>query len=301
MAFGDQELTGLWDRQPLRSDTRAGAPPLPLAAPIGHAAAQPPAVHRGRLIAGFAAVLVIGLSATTASILAPGASVVGSVAAVEAGAMDHTEAALSGGERGGPHDTGRGGAGQADADDQMDADGGSADALPVSEVDAQTPDADSDSPGTDGSGATDPGASTPPDSGTVNPAPAPSAPPTQAPESPAPAPAPPAPQPTPDQPAPQPTGPEPLEFTGLTENRTTLLGITLLSSYTLSLSGEPGAKASVTYGSMAAGSVTFDGSGRATLKIGGSLLGIGVDNPIIRAKYTDGTAGAAIEARRDSI
>lgn len=317
MTFGDQELAGLWDRQPLRSDTRAGAPPLPLAAPIGHAAAQPPAVHRGRLIAGFAAVFVIGLSATTVSILAPGASVVGSVAAVEAGAMDHTEAALSGGERGGPHDTGRGGAGQADDDERTDADETLAEdvddaATPVSEVDAQTPDAGTiapgtgspgtGSPGTDSPGAgttdpgtTDPGASTPPDAGTVNPAPAPSTPPSEAP--PAPAPAPPAPNP----PAPQPAAPAPLAFTGLTENNVTLLGIPLLSSYTLSLSGEPGSTASVTYGSLPAGSVTFDGSGRATLKIGGSLLGIELSNPIIRAKYTDGTAGAAVEARRDSI
>jgi hypothetical protein len=122
----------------------------------------------------------------------------------------------------------------------------------------------------------------------VNPAPEPSAP-----ASPAPAPAP--------APAPQPAAPPPLAFTGLTENKVTLLVIPLLSSYTLSLSGEPGSKASVTYGSLPAGSVTFDDGGHTTLTIGGSLLGIELSNPIIRAKYTDGTAGAAVEARRDSI
>src|SRR5690606_13071862 len=153
--------------------------------------------------------------------------------------------------------------------------------------------ADSPGPGTTAPGTTHPDPSTPPDSGTVNPAPEPSAP---APPAPAPAPA-----PAPNPPAPKPAAPAPLAFTGLTENRVTLLVIPLLSSYTLSLSGEPGSKASVTYGSLPAGSVTFDDGGRATLTIGGSLLGIGLSNPIIRAKYTDGTAGAAVETRRDSI
>jgi|GEM_PF-3508619 len=320
MTFEDDSMSGLWT-PPLRRDARVAAAPLPSAAPIGHAATKPPAVHRGRLIAGFAAVVVIGLSATTASILTSGAGIAGATATVAADASDRTEAALSGGERGGPHDTGRVGAGQADAEDRTDADGqsdaeegtdaedGVIDAPPVSEVDAQTPDADVDivSPGT---GTTEPDAPTPPDSGTAHPAPStPPAqdPPAQEPPAAEPAPAPPAPHPSPSPspsspPAtPPPATPKPLAFTGLTENRVTLLGIPLLSSYTLSLSGEPGSRASVTYGLLSAGSVTFDGNGRATLKIGGSLLGITLSNPIIRAKYTDGTAGAAVEARRDSI
>jgi len=303
MAFEEQELAELWD-QPLRRDARIAAGPLPSAAPIGHAAVQPPAVHRGRLIAGFTAVVVIGLSATTASILTSGAGVVGSVAAVEAGAPSRTEAALSGSERGGPHGQGRDGAGQADGDRQTDARGSDAEEPPVSELDAQTPDAgagsprtgssgaDATDPGTTGPGTTEPGASTPPGSGTMTPAPAPSAPP---------APAPPAPQPAPNPPAPQPAAPAPLAFTGLTENKTTLLGIPLVSDYTLSLTGEPGARASVTYGSLPPDSVTFDGSGRASLTVGRNLLGIQPSNPIIRAAYSDGTAGDPIEARRDTI
>lgn len=303
MPFDEQPLSGLWDR-PLRRDARVAAAPLPSAAPIGHAAPTPPAVHRGRLIAGFAAVLVIGLSATTASILTSGTSVVGAMTAVEAGALNPTEAALSGGDRGGPHDTGRPGPGQADADDRSDghsdepADDGSSDAPPVAVVDDPVPGQAPESPGP---GTIEPGPTTPPDSGTVTPAPTPSTSPAPPAPAPQPTPKPPAPQPTPNPPAPQPATPKPLAFTGLTENKVTLLGIPLLSSYTLSLSGEPGSKASVTYGSVAAGSVTFNSSGRATLNIGGSLLGLKLSNPIIRAAYSDGTAGAAIEARRDSI
>ncbi|MGB3373558.1 MAG: hypothetical protein WBA87_00260, partial [Microbacterium sp.] len=96
MAFEDQSLSGMWT-QPLRRDARAAAAPLPSAAPIGHAAAKPPVVHRGRLIAGFAAVVVIGLSATTASILTSDAGVAGAMVTAAGDALDHTEAALSGG------------------------------------------------------------------------------------------------------------------------------------------------------------------------------------------------------------
>jgi len=308
-------LSGLWT-EPLRRDARTEGAPLPSAAPIGHAADKPPAVNRGRLIAGFAAVLVIGVSATTASVLTAGTGLAGYAFTAEAGALDHTAAALSG-ERGGLRDTGRAGADQTDASAQTDAGaqtdaetGGSETSLPASDVDARTgrgADAGTADPGTGTapeSDAADPVVSAPSDPGTVNP-PGASAPPAQQPSEPAPAPSapPPAPVPAPDPPttAPQPVATKPLAFTGLTENRATVLGIPLLSSYTLSLSGEPGSTASVTYGSLPAGSVTFDGGGHASLKLGGSLLGIKLSNPVIRAAYSDGTAGASVEARRDSI
>jgi len=104
----------------------------------------------------------------------------------------------------------------------------------------------------------------------------------------------------PSGPPPAPAAPKPLAFAGLTRNATIgLLGIRILSSDTLSLSGEPGAMASVSYGSSPAGSVTFDGSGRATLTVGGSLIDLG--DPVITVAYADGTAGAAIHARRSAL
>jgi hypothetical protein len=97
-----------------------------------------------------------------------------------------------------------------------------------------------------------------------------------------------------------PAAPKPLAFTGITPNYAIdILDIKLLASYTLSLSGQPGAKASVTYAGLPAGSVTFDNGGRASLVVGASLLGL--SNPMIGASYSDGTAGSAIQARRDSI
>lgn len=104
---------------------------------------------------------------------------------------------------------------------------------------------------------------------------------------------------TPSPPAP---APKPLAFAGLQENYTlNLLGIKLIGSYTLSLTGQPGATASVTYGSNDVGAVKFDSSGRASIKIGSSLVDLKLSNPLIRVAYSDGTAGSAIEARRDSI
>ncbi|WP_146116755.1 hypothetical protein [Microbacterium sp. MYb64] len=104
----------------------------------------------------------------------------------------------------------------------------------------------------------------------------------------------------PSQPTPVPAAPKPLAFAGLTRNATVgLLGIRILSSDTLSLSGEPGATASVSYGSSPAGSATFDGSGHATLTVGGSLIDLG--DPVITVAYSDGTAGTAIHARRSAL
>ncbi|GAB3631765.1 hypothetical protein GCM10027421_11180 [Microbacterium shaanxiense] len=117
------------------------------------------------------------------------------------------------------------------------------------------------------------------------------------PSSPAPAPAPPAPAP----PAPSPAA-RPLAFTGISENHAIgLLGIRILSSYTLSLSGQPGATASVVYDGATAGSVTFDAGGRARITLGGSLISAGLRDPVIRVSYTGGTVGADIQATRDSI
>lgn len=313
--MADEELSplsSLWDA-PLRRDVRVAAAPLPTAAPIGHAAAKPPAVHRGRLIAGFAAVIVIGLSATTASILTSGAGIAGTALTAEADALGHGAAALSGGARVGPHDIGRAGGGRAgggraDADRHAEADAmpeageppvpdertdadAPGESPPVSEEEPLTPDVGSQAPAPHSDDRDSP---TPPDTGAAAPTPdpSPSAPP-------APQPAPPAPNPPTTSPGP--ASAAPLAFTGLTEDRVTVLGLPLLSSYALSLSGEPGSRASVTYGSLPAGSVTFDGSGRATLTIGRTLLGITLSNPVIRATYSDGTAGSAVEARRDAI
>src|SRR5690606_19860165 len=100
-------LSGLWDA-PLRRDVRIPAQPLPSAAPVVHAAARPPAVHRGRLSGGFAAVPAIGLGATTASVLTSGAGIAGPALTAEADVLGHGAAALSGGGAG-PHDVGRAG------------------------------------------------------------------------------------------------------------------------------------------------------------------------------------------------
>ena len=99
-----------------------------------------------------------------------------------------------------------------------------------------------------------------------------------------------------------PPAPQPLGFAGLQKNFTlNLLGIKVLGGYTLSLTGEPGATASVTYGGRGAGSVTFDAGGRASITFGRALLDIGLTDPLVRVAYSDGTAGSPIEARRDSL
>lgn len=108
----------------------------------------------------------------------------------------------------------------------------------------------------------------------------------------------------PTAPAPSvPAAPRPLAFAGISENYVLgdILGIKLLSSYTLSVTGQPGTTATVAYGSTNAGTVTFDGNGYASLTLGKSLLNLGLGNPIIRVAYSDGTAGSAIEAYRDSL
>lgn len=91
-----------------------------------------------------------------------------------------------------------------------------------------------------------------------------------------------------------------LAFTDIsTKTTVNLLGIRVLSGYTLSLSGEPGQTANVWYGSARAGTVTFDASGRAALTVGRSLIDLGLGDPLIRAEYDDGTG--AIQARRSAI
>jgi hypothetical protein len=80
-----------------------------------------------------------------------------------------------------------------------------------------------------------------------------------------------------------------------------LLGIPILTAYTLTVTGNPGSQATVTYGGNGAGTITFGADGRGSISFGTSLLGLSLSNPLVRVEYSDGTAGAAIEARRDSI
>nr|WP_314842226.1 hypothetical protein [uncultured Microbacterium sp.] len=139
--------------------------------------------------------------------------------------------------------------------------------------DPGTSDPGTSDPGTSGPGGTDPGTLPPPPT-TQNPPPPP---PTQ-----------------------DPPQPAPLAFAGLQKNYGIKVGpLSVLSSYTLTITGQPGAVATVTYGSTSAGSVTFDGNGRATTTFGGSLINLGLNNPTIRVAYSDGTG--AIEAPRDSL
>ncbi|MGQ7312740.1 hypothetical protein ACUOFU_13620 [Microbacterium arabinogalactanolyticum] len=286
----------LWARaaHPLRRDARAAAPAgLPAATPIAHAPQEGAVVHRGLLIAGFAFIAVIGLAATTVGILTSG---VGAGVTADASANRHGTTSLLA-ERGVPS--------LADDEPEESADSGDAGA-PGDPSAATDPDAPADGAGNapvdaggappasgpgssvPGPGASDPG---PADPGPANPGPTNPGPTT--PTNPVPS------DPTPPAPAP-PAAPKPLAFTGIAPNYAlNILGIKLLASYTLSLSGQPGAKAAVTYGDLPAGSVTFDSGGRASLVVGASLLGL--SNPMIGASYSDGTAGAAIQARRDSI
>ncbi|MBO9626439.1 MAG: hypothetical protein J7484_08705 [Microbacterium sp.] len=107
---------------------------------------------------------------------------------------------------------------------------------------------------------------------------------------------------TPTDPGPStPPAPKPLGWGTLTKVfAVDALGIKVLGSYTLTLSGNPGSKATVTYGGSTVGTVTFDANGFASKSIG-ALLDLGLTNPKIRVSYSDGTAGSAIEALRDSL
>jgi hypothetical protein len=70
----------------------------------------------------------------------------------------------------------------------------------------------------------------------------------------------------------------------------------------LTISGNPGSQAIVTYGSADAGTITFGADGSATVTFGKSLIDLaGLTNPLVRVSYSDGTAGSAIESRRDSL
>ncbi|OJU41221.1 MAG: hypothetical protein BGN97_15875 [Microbacterium sp. 69-10] len=294
----------LWARaaHPLRRDARAAAPAgLPAAAPVAHAPREGAAVHRGLLIAGFAFIAVIGLAATTVGILTSG---IGPSVTADAAASRHGTTSLLA-ERGVPSVTDDEQEAQADAGDAGDA-GAAADPSTPTDPDAAAdgaagapvdaggaPPASGPGSSAPGPGASDPG---PADPGPANPGPTnpgPTNPGPTTPTNPVPS------DPTPPAPVP-PAAPKPLAFTGITPNYAlNILGLKLLASYTLSLSGQPGAKAAVTYGGLPAGTVTFDSGGRASLVVGASLLGL--SNPMIGASYSDGTAGAAIHARRDSI
>ncbi len=163
--------------------------------------------------------------------------------------------------------------------------------------------AGSPAPSGPGSTTAPPATSAPPVEAVAAPAPAPDAPAADdgsgatPPQS---APAPAAPPEAPPQPPA--AAPAPLAFTGITPNQTIgLLGIRILSSYTLSLTGQPGATASVTYAGSPAGSVVFDGTGHAAITVGAGALDLGIGNPIITAAYTDGTPGQSIQAHRNAI
>lgn len=137
---------------------------------------------------------------------------------------------------------------------------------------------------------------------------APSAPPATRGPAPKPRPsAPPAPAPKPSEPTPAPSAstpaaPVPLAFTGIEENRgDNAIGINIIKSYTLSMTGQPGSTADVKYGWKAAGTVTFDAAGRGTIDIGRSVLDLIPGNALVRAEYSDGTEGDPIEMRRKDI
>ncbi|MDR2999311.1 MAG: hypothetical protein LBU78_14450 [Microbacterium sp.] len=113
--------------------------------------------------------------------------------------------------------------------------------------------------------------------------------------------APSAPKPAPSAPS-TPAAPVPLAFALIKENRADhWLGIEVLQSYTLSMTGQPGSAAAVKYGWKDAGTVTFDATGRGTIDIGRSVLDLIPGNALVRAEYSDGTEGDAIEMRRKDI
>lgn len=283
---------------PMRRDARAADAGLPAAAPVVRAAPRPPAVRPGRLAVGFTAVAAIGIVAVTAASLAvgpdaardlpadaaPAGSGVASLAQ-EGSGQGHLALPVRPDDALSPLDQVAGPASSPVAD----AAGTSApDAAP--DTSAPIPTAQGERvPGTTGPGSSLPDASTPGSS-------APTTPPTPT------APTAPSPAPPPSSPAPPPAAPRALAFTGITAHHAVnLLGIRVLSGYTLALTGEPGATASVTYAGMRAGSVTFDEAGAARITLGGSLLNLGLTDPLVRAAYSDGTAGAAVEARRSAI
>ena len=302
---------GIWDEPgpPLRRDFRVGPPPLPVAAPVVHAASAERAVPAARLVIGLAAVAAIGVSATIVTLVSSETPVDNDYIAAT---HDLTTSSLVG-EGGGPGSIG-----------------------PLQDRDAADPDSESDAPPADGDRHPDDDVRTDGDGrddtdedrtdnrddsnnnrndnrdddsnnddsnrddGEPKNPPVRWEPPNQPPPPPPPPPNPPQNPPPPQDPPPPPVAPDPLAFVGLQATHTVnLLGITMLSSYTLTVSGEPGSTASVTYGSRTAGSVTFDRDGRASLEVGGSLLGL--VNPVVRVAYTDGTPGEPIEARRDAI
>ncbi|WP_309127221.1 hypothetical protein [Microbacterium sp.] len=287
--------SSLWDAPPpaLRRHPQPSGG-LPAAAPVAHAASAPP-VHRGRLIAGFTTVAVIGVVSVTAGLLAGTSADHRSPSAAgtsEPASSGPVSAASLTGEAGSRAEGLRVPERRVDADEAPIIDDGEGLAPPRQERSDETSDAVPPL-------RQDPGGSVPVTNGAAPPrgsaVPGPSSP--SSPDTPAPSPSAPAPAPAPPPPT---ATPAPLRFTGLTANYAlSLLGVRLLSSYTLSLSGEPGATASVTYGGRSAGSVTFGGDGHASLNIGGDLLDL--SDPMVRATYSDGTNGAAIEAPRDSI
>lgn len=99
-----------------------------------------------------------------------------------------------------------------------------------------------------------------------------------------------------------PTAPAPLAFTGITDNRgENAFGNEVVMTRTLSMTGEPGSTASVQYGWLDAGTVTFDDDGTAALEIDRSTLLLMPGNTRISAEYSDGTDGDPIEVRRNDI
>lgn len=146
-----------------------------------------------------------------------------------------------------------------------------------------TPDSESPTtPHSDDPGTTTPGTTTPTDPGTPTTPTAPTTP--TVPTTPT---------------TPPPVAPKPLGFVDMREEPGGVLG--LGASYTLLVSGNPGSQASVSYGPSNAGTITFGDDGQGSLFLGESLIKLGLTNPLVRVSYSDGTAGSAIEARRDDI
>ncbi|MBW8762385.1 MAG: hypothetical protein JF592_07340 [Microbacterium sp.] len=244
--------------------------PLPAAGAVARAHSRVNGWSRPRKILAIGSV-VVGMGLIAFGLFSPGG---GDVTALANGPVttyaDRTDDKVPAGEYGVVDRTG---APTSPATDEPSTD--------EAKTDETKPTPDSESPTTphsDDPGTTTPGTTTPTDPGTPTTPTAPTVPTT----------------PT----TPPPVTPKSLTFAGVQKEKSPL---GLITSYTLSVTGNPGSKALVKYGTLEAGTITFDSDGNGSIGVGGALLGLNLFNPMIRVSYSDGTAGSAIEARRDDI